>query len=194
MDKIKIYYIDINFVKDHLNEIISFVSESRRIKANKYKQEDDKYRSLGAGYLLKKYLPSTSFLYNQNEKPYLKEGPYFNITHSGKYIFLAVSEVREVGIDIQEILTKDIAAIRYVSSVDTSVNDMFIIWSNKESLIKCMGANMSKIKEVPGLPFKGSRVYQDKGYYTIAKIFENYSLSVTLKEIEPFDIEIIKVI
>ena len=71
-----------------------------------------------------------------------------------------------------------------------SLNDMFCLWSNKESLIKCLGANMSIIKDVPGLPLKGVRTYQNEKFYTDSIIFEGYSISVTLKGLEPFEIDL----
>lgn len=42
------------------------------------------------------------FRYGPNGKPYLQDHPfYFNLSHSGEYVFCAISD-REVGVDIQQ--------------------------------------------------------------------------------------------
>lgn len=42
------------------------------------------------------------FYYGRNGKPYLQDYPfYFNLSHSGEYVFCAISD-REVGVDIQQ--------------------------------------------------------------------------------------------
>jgi len=41
--------------------------------------------------------------YYDNGKPYLPGGPFFNISHSGRLVLLAVSEDGEIGCDAEEI-------------------------------------------------------------------------------------------
>ena len=184
---IKIKIVDIGFVKQNYEKLLSAIDRKRIERAECFLQEEDKLFSLGAGYLISKNLSADKILYNENGKPYLKDGPYFNLSHSGEYAVLAIDESREVGIDIQTIKEKSETAIKYVSKEDLPLNDMFRLWSNKESLIKCLGANISLIKDVPGMPLEGERCYKGDCFYTKSTVFDGYSLSVTLKGKEPFD-------
>ena len=151
-----------------------------------YEKETDRLLSLGAGLLTSVCAPKGKILFNENGKPYAEGGPFFNVSHSGRYVVAATDVSRETGVDIQRIDEKRLAAIRYVSDEASSVEQAFAIWANKESLIKCLGANMSIIKEVPALPLNGARYYKGEGFYTRSTIFDGYALSVTLKGVEPF--------
>ena len=70
------------------------------------------------------------------------------------------------------------------------IQKIFQIWSNKESLVKCKSTGIGDIRRVSGLPAEGSRVIDDKDYYVESMVYDNYSLSVALKEKEPFEIDI----
>ena len=131
MDKIIVKLIDIDFVKQNMQEILSMLDDKRIEKANGYLKENDKLLSLGGGYLYQKYLPVKDFKYNENGKPYLENGPFFNLSHSGEYIALVISKTREVGIDIQKVDENRLKTIEYVSNQKSNPNEMFQIWSNK---------------------------------------------------------------
>ena len=76
---------------------------------------------------------------------------------------------------------------------EKKINDsgvLFQIWSNKESLIKCSSNGLKDIKKVKGLPLNGKRIINGQSYYTKSVIYNGYSLSLTLKQEEPFDIKI----
>ena len=81
MQKVSVKIIDIKFVKNNLSEISSAVGKERIERSERYLDENDRLLSLGAGFLLKKYLPENEFDYNKNGKPYLKDGPFFNLSH-----------------------------------------------------------------------------------------------------------------
>ena len=185
MQTITIKIIDIDFVKDNEDMILSVLDEERIKKADRLIKETDRFLSLGAGLLTSVCAPKGKILFNENGKPYAEGGPFFNVSHSGRYVVAATDVSRETGVDIQKIDEKRLAAIRYVSEA-SSVEQAFAIWANKESLIKCLGANMSIIKEVPALPLNGARHYKGEGFYTRSTIFDGYALSVTLKGVEPF--------
>lgn len=187
MKKIIVNYISTDFVKNNLDNILPYLEKSRIEKANKYRQENDRLLSIGAGFLISKYIGKNEIISDKNGKLYAKDGYFFNVSHSGKYAIIAVSEDREIGIDIQLIDEKNLKPIQYVSNESLPLNEMFCLWSNKESLIKCLSENMSIIKDVPGLPLKGSRTYLNEKFYTNSMVFEGYTISVTLKGDEPFE-------
>ena len=194
MNIVDVYILNTQLVKNNIDFVLNFVDEKRKIKALKFVQEKDQFLSLGAGYLIKKYLQYEEILETKTGKPYLKNGPYFNISHSGEYVVLVKHETREVGVDIERINETKLDAIRYVLSdkeksvIDTNI--LFLMWSNKESLIKCLSSGIQDIKIVSGLPLEGARSINNENFYTRSQIFDNYSLSVTLKGSEPFNIAI----
>lgn len=194
MSEVVAYILHILQVKEHLSFVSSFVDPKRKEKAERYAFENDKLLSLGAGYLLKKYLPRGEIKESENGKPFLSGGPFFNISHSGEYVVLAIHPTREVGIDIEQINEHRIDAIQYVlSEEEKKIDDpkmLFQIWSNKESLIKCISSGLKDIKRINGLPLEGVRLVDGKDYYSKAMIFDSYSLSLTLRGNEPFNIKL----
>lgn len=194
MDKVVIYILHISLIKDNLSFISSFVDSKRKEKAERFVNENDRLLSFGAGYLLKRYLPQGEIKENEGGKPYLDNGPYFNISHSGEYVILGIHPSRDVGVDIERIDEKRLGTIRFVlNEEEKEINDIqkiFQIWSNKESLVKCKSTGIGDIRRVSGLPVEGSRVIDDKDYYVKSMVYDNYSLSVALKEKEPFEVDI----
>ena len=194
MNEVDVYILNTHLVKNNLEFVLDFVDADRKIKALKFVQEKDRLLSLGAGYLIKKYLPHENISETKSGKPYFKNGPYFNVSHSGEYVVLVIHNSREVGVDIERINDSKVDAIKYVlSDKEKSVldtNTLFILWSNKESLIKCLSTGIQDIKTVSGLPMEGIRTINNEDFYTRSQIYDNYSLSVTLKGSEPFNIAI----
>ena len=143
---------------------------------------------------MKKYLPEGDIEVTSSGKPYLANGPFFNVSHSGEYIVLVAYKDRDVGVDIEKINENRLDGIRFVlNQEEKSISDadtLFQIWSNKESLIKCLSTGLKDIKSVSGLPLEGKRTVEGQDYYTKSTIYDGYSLSVTLKGEEPFDINI----
>lgn len=190
MNKVDVYILDTQLIKNNFEFVLNFVSEERKIKVLKFVQEKDQLLSLGAGYLIKKNLPLEDIVVSRGGKPYIKGGPFFNISHSGEYVIMVVHKTREVGVDIERINESKLDAIKYVLSdkeksvIDT--NTLFLMWSNKESLTKCLSTGIQDIKIVSGLPLEGVRTINGEKYFTRSLIHNNYSLSVTLKGSEPF--------
>lgn len=190
MDQIIVHLIDIATVRNQIDFIISSISQERIDKANRFLKEEDRLLSLGAAYLIFKYLPKKEIIFNENHKPYINDGPYFNISHSGQYACLIISMNKEIGLDLQKIEENNLPAIKSVSKEQLPLKEMFQLWANKESLIKCLGSNVSIIKDVPGTPLIGLRQYQNKPFYTVSIIFSEYALSVTRKDKTPFEIKL----
>lgn len=194
MDKINIHILHISQVKKHFSFVSSFVDEKRKEKAEKYVNEKDRLLSFGAGYLLKKYLPKENVKLTNSGKPYLPNGPFFNLSHSEEYVVLAIHSTRDVGADIEKIDDQRVDAIRFVLNEEekkvSDVNTLFQMWSNKESLIKCMSTGLKDIKNVNGLPLEGIRTINGEEFFSKSVIYEGYSLSVTLKGNGPFNINI----
>lgn len=133
-------------------------SEYRRKKVDLLLKNEDKKRSLIAELLLRRALldnktPIKELKYKLNEygKLYLKniENFFFNISHSGEYVILAISN-KEVGCDIEKI-NKNIENTfllekeeRFVLKIKNSEDkpNIYRYWTLKESYIKNIGESM----------------------------------------------------
>lgn len=194
MSTIDVYILHTSLVKEKYDFVFSLVEKSRQEKALKLAHEKDRLLSLGAAYLMKKHLPNGRIIENKNGKPYLEGGPFFNISHSGEYIVFASHPTREVGIDIEQVREDKVDAIKYVlTNEEKDLTDpvkLFQIWSNKESLIKCLSTSLKDIRSVSGLPLEGVREFEGESCFTKSTVYRGYSLSLTLKGNEPFELNI----
>ncbi len=133
-------------------------SEYRRKKVDLLLKNEDKKRSLIAELLLRRALldnktsiKELKYKLNEYGKPYLKniENFFFNISHSGEYVILAISN-KEVGCDIEKI-NKNIENTfllekeeRFVLKIKNSEDkpNIYRYWTLKESYIKNIGESM----------------------------------------------------
>lgn len=142
---------------------LSWAQDVEREKIKRFYHEIDKKRSLighlmarfKLGKLLQKDYDQIQFKRTYEGKPYLENSDiYFNISHSGYYVVLVVSNFL-IGIDIEQM--KEITDIRKVFSSIFSEKELdfitqdknlekkrfYIIWTLKESFIKCVGKGLS---------------------------------------------------
>ena len=104
----KVYLLDLNFLQDPAvyEEMRGQVSLGRRLRADKYRFQEDRIRSLGAGLLLQAVtgLSDEDMDYEPGGKPFFPVHPEiaFSLSHSGMLAALAVSG-RKCGVDCEEI-------------------------------------------------------------------------------------------
>lgn len=186
---IKLYIAGIEGLsdKDCFMKYESMIDDARREKLRQCRKEEDKKRSLLAGYLIqlgvkeRLYMESglqaeaaplsLSYIYGENGKPYLKEygNIFFSLSHSGNYVLCAFSE-REIGADIQEHRSvKEGLADRFFSKADKQLMErlgtdagFYDIWSVKEAFMKLTGEGMqqglSATQMIPDKPETGMTV------------------------------------
>ena len=149
--------------EDTFDRFYNTVSKYRQQKINAYKNRKDKNLSLGAGILLKYSLKSLGLsekdmVYGNGKygKPYFKNEPdiYFNISHSDRYVLLAVSD-REVGCDIEKVDSIDLKIAKRFFNIDEyntilslhnteeQKRKFYRFWTLKESFIKATGYGMN---------------------------------------------------
>ena len=196
MQTVKLYVADTDLGKKHFRFLLENVSVGQKEKALRYANEIDQIRSLLSSYL-KNQLSREELLKNENGKPYFANGPYFNISHSGKYVLMAVSTA-EIGVDIEEIKNKDMSSlVRIFNEAEAKMikehSDFYYLWCAKESLIKCMGLSVSKVREIPGLPLNGLKTYKGKDYECKSFIYDKHIVSITREGNEEYEIDIKKV-
>ena len=196
MQTVKLYVADTELGKKHFRFLLENVSVGQKEKALRYANEIDQIRSLLSSYL-KNQLSREELLKNENGKPYFANGPYFNISHSGKYVLMAVSTA-EIGVDIEEIKNKDMSSlVRIFNEAEAKMikehSDFYYLWCAKESLIKCMGLSVGKVREIPGLPLNGLKTFKAKDYQCKSFIYDKHIVSITREGNEEYEIDIKKV-
>ena len=196
MQKVKLYIADTDLGLKKKSFLLENVSVGQKEKALRFANEIDQVRSLLSSYL-KNLLSREEILKNEYGKPYFDNGPFFNISHSGKYVLMAVS-TSEIGVDIEEMKSKDMSSlVRIFNEAEAKMikehSDFYYLWCAKESLIKCMGLTIGKIKEIPSLPLNGLKTFKGKDYQCESFIYDKHIVSITREGKDEFEIETQKV-
>lgn len=142
----EIYFVNTdNYSLKELN--ISSLPDTRRAKINRLVHESDKLASACAGLLFNKFIGDKDLKLNEYGKPYSDE-KFFNISHSGNYVIIAVSDF-EVGCDVElkreleyERLGKIVFhenELKKLSETEDKRSLFFKLWTSKEAFIKCLG-------------------------------------------------------
>ncbi|MDR0409382.1 MAG: 4'-phosphopantetheinyl transferase superfamily protein [Spirochaetaceae bacterium] len=148
---------------------------------------DDRKRSFAAGLLLEAALGKDvafGVRSDDNGKPYIEGGPYFSISHSGKWVILAVCE-EPAGVDIEiRSLSRNTEGIARRAfhplereAARGNLEMFYKTWTAKESYIKMLGKNLSTLPDfrvifngnegrVEGNPDAVIRVFDDIDGYT----------------------------
>lgn len=158
----KVYYFNIEALRDKalFDEQMSLVDYTRKSRIEKMNATADKLRCLGAGILInfiKKHYDIDSLVENDKHgKPFFANSNVkFNISHSGKYVVIAVSDF-DIGIDIQKMkadkhriaeksfLKNESAYINEVPNADTKLQRFCEVWTMKEAYLKHIGLGLRK--------------------------------------------------
>lgn len=154
---IKLAYCNIDNLD--LKKAYNLVSRNRQEKIDFYRFDKDKKLSCGAYLLLKKLLSEKNitnpiFKTEKYGKSYISnyENIYFNLSHSGKIVLCAISDM-EVGVDVEYIdseidlnIAKNYFFNKEYESIMKSDNpseEFFKYWVLKESYMKYTGLGMN---------------------------------------------------
>ena len=192
--KLKLYLFDTS--KYTLEELYSLCEIPSNLELDKYVNEMIKKEIVVSYFLKHKYIKNYSL--NEFNKPISKDC-YFNISHSHGLVGLLISKNAEVGLDIEYIkgykenLKKHIASEEEYSYINSN-ESFYEIWTNKESLLKCVGTGFVdlKIKDIPTLPLNGLKKYLNNNYYSKNFKYKNYIISVCLNCDTDFELQIIE--
>ena len=179
-----IYLTDIRRIILNEEQLTLRLPPERLEKMRQYLLPADRLRCLAGGLLMEIIAKGRKILYEKYGKPYLPEGPYFNLSHAGDFVCLAVSETSPVGIDIELHRSEDFLALGKTAfhpdeysylKEDSAAEKFYTIWTLKESYAKMFGTGFSiepsSFCILPGkmqLPFKSEPFFQSfnilKGY------------------------------
>ena len=142
----KLYVFNISNLTDMSAE--NLIDATRRKRMERYQNIDDRKRCLAAGLMLRKALGSDCEKIKKTSegKPFLPDGPSFNLSHSGDYVILGVSE-HEVGVDIEQVRTYDERVAQRCFTEDElkwlkeqdNPDAFFKLWTVKEAIVKADG-------------------------------------------------------
>jgi phosphopantetheinyl transferase len=142
------------------------LSAERREKMYSYRKQEDRLRCLAGGLLLERVFGCKKLHYTEYGKPFLSEGPFFNLSHSGEVVCIGVSASSPIGIDIEEWQNDDLEALAKTAFhpaeqafffENPAIRRFYEIWTLKESYIKMIGTGFSlDSKEFCILPWAGS--------------------------------------
>lgn len=195
--RVKVFLADIGNVS---LEYAQLLDNERRKRTERYRLADDKKRCILAGLMTRHFLGNAEILKNEYGKPFLTDGRFFNISHSGKYVLFALSDC-EIGCDIEQF--HYVNALRTGRTVFTDdemnlllagadrLGTFFNLWTKKESLLKCMGEGFHRSAKSVDVRFD---VFEEKGksYFMKTMNFSDYTVSVcSVKNDFPNTIEFI---
>ncbi len=178
------------------------ISSARAQKAARYKMEDDKKRCILAGVMLKQFLGDAEITQNQYGKPVAKGGICFNLSHSGSYVLLALSDF-DVGCDIERVkqvqplrLGKTVFCKNELELLEGSADRLsafYSLWTRKEALIKCTGEGF--YKSVKSVDVSGSFFEENGLCYRFKTIcFSDYIISACSAKDKMFsELEFLKI-
>lgn len=167
-----------------LNELnISKLPPYRRQKFERIIDEKSKRQSLAAGLLISKYISHKEIKLNEYGKPYVEGGKFFSIAHSGDYALLAMSDVCDIGCDIELLRDCDYERMGKLVFTDSELSELkycddkrdrfFELWTMKEAFIKCIGEGFHfPVKSLDLSGEKSHTVYNNEKYF-----FKEYMLN-----------------
>lgn len=171
---LEIFLADANmFIDDRLfHSAYTQMPESRQQKIDRFRFDRDKRLSLCAGVLLRLSLHMFSIeewpviSIAPQGKPFLRDLPqiHFNLSHSGNYSACAISDVGELGIDVEGIAQAEDTLIRKVCTpheckdilslpLSKKYERFFQLWTVKESYLKLLGTGLSLSPELLEVSF-----------------------------------------
>ena len=177
-------------IGDVVPEHLLLLSPQRAAQAQRYRMPADRKRCIAGGLLLRRFVGDTPVVADACGKPRAQNGVCFNLSHSGDWVLLAVSD-REVGCDIEAVRQTDALRMGRVVYTDQEMallrrspdrlQTFFSLWTKKEALLKCMGSGFSRPAKT--VDVCDSCFCEDGHVYRIqTKSFADYVLSVCVRD------------
>jgi 4'-phosphopantetheinyl transferase len=142
-----------------LQVLLEKLPEDIRQKAKSYRRWEDSYGCLLGRHLLRRGLADAGFggslsdlQYTAKGRPYLANGPHFNISHSGNRVVCVLSEGGRIGIDLEKVSDLPFHDFKTQFSDrewDIILNEakplasFYHYWTAKESVLKADGRGLN---------------------------------------------------
>ncbi len=149
----------------HLKQYAGFLSPEERVKADSFKRMPIRRQYLSTRIKVRKVLATylgiamqdVEIVHNAYGKPALKSpGLFFNVSHSGGQLAMAVTDIAEIGIDIEQVCDRkllDSVAERCFAKEELAywrrqplarrLIAFFKLWTAKEAFVKATGRGIA---------------------------------------------------
>lgn len=164
----KCHYLDISGLPP-LSEMERGIPPGRRRALYALARHDDRLRCAAGWLLMSAVLGSRvdGVRYGKYGKPFLPGGPYFSLSHSGRYALLAEAPA-PVGVDVEEVRQEEDCAALAEHALHPEERDFlaskpvpqtfFDIWTLKESYLKMKGIGLNEDPATFALELKNPTV------------------------------------
>jgi len=162
--------------------LFTLLDGTSKAKALRYVQEKDQVRSALGSLLIRAYVGDGVIQRGKRGKPFVEDGPEFNLSHAGDYVGIFISD-EPVGLDIEEIdrCQLDIVRGAFTKEETTGIltqEDFALAWTRKESVTKCLGKGIEEptkyglIKEE-----KDQYCYQGRSYHVVSVAIDGHIIT-----------------
>jgi phosphopantetheinyl transferase len=174
-----IFLLHIETIARHKAEFIGLLDVRSRLRVNAFQKNTDKLRSLGSALLMRYIAKHRSCGYAENGKPFITNGPFLSLAHSGDYIAAAVSTAAPLGIDIEfaENTSRDFELLAgrlfspdelvYYHQAPSPLR-FYAIWTQKEAAFKMNGTRPMTYNTLSHHEHVFSNVFYETEPYVIA--------------------------
>lgn len=192
----KIYYTKMHLAEYYVINAKEYLTKERYNRFCRLVNKNDRLRCLAGGLLMQKVFGRDlleKIQFNEYGKPYIENESYFNLSHSGDYVVLAVDD-KPVGVDIEQKKERGFEGIAKLSFHEKEqetlriradkADTFYSIWTLKESYMKQKGRGFN----LPPKSFyfeltNGIRLFSfdddDKLYFYLNKELEDYTVALT---------------
>jgi 4'-phosphopantetheinyl transferase len=151
VDVIEVWHVDLEAPAPPV------LSADEHERAGRYARGDDGRRWAAARAALRVLIGeraglhprAVGFVHGPHGKPHVEGGPFFNLSHAGSIALVALSDGREVGIDVERTDRRSHAILRALTASEreslgeTPAHlDLMRIWCRKEALAKATGGGL----------------------------------------------------
>ena len=184
METVSLAIISSLQIKENTDKILPLLSAEEKTRAQRFVCEKDMLLSLGGAFLCRRrYGTNAVITRTPGGKPRVN-GSFFSVSHSEDLIAAAFCDNLEVGVDLEKVRDgfEEITEYCFTEEEQASQNDLFELFTSKESLAKASGTGLvpSPIS-FPALPVEGPVSFRGKTYYRHTLPLDGYRLSVCLE-------------
>ena len=160
-----IWLLDIQQCAQYMDGYHQFLSVDETSKADKFRFAKDRNTYVTTRAVLRELVSKqldcnpvdVEFTYSEYGKPKLRHNDLkFNVSHSGSYALIGLSNKIDIGVDIEEVkYTSDLRNVAHRFFSTQEFNELFMLeradiptgffncWTRKESFIKAVGHGLS---------------------------------------------------
>ncbi|HEX3068885.1 MAG TPA: 4'-phosphopantetheinyl transferase superfamily protein [Thermoanaerobaculia bacterium] len=188
---IDVRFIDVNVPRDVIRALAELLTDEERARADRYRFEDDRRRSIVARAATRRILSRMTgaapdelpIVEGEHGKPEIAGKEIeFNASHSGDLVALAFARTTPVGIDVERRRTMhdplgiarrffSEAELAFVENAEDVAAAFFTVWTAKEAIVKASGKGIGA-GDLRGftVPFGAARMQPVTGAWSVATL------------------------